>query len=651
MSGTVFNNLELEILESLPIPIAVYDTEHNLLWANRAYQEAAGLSKGDVGGKKCWIARVSKEPCENCPVTSALQTGLPAEVEFTPPLTEDGQGTRGKWLVKVVPLIDKTGSITAAIETVCEMRSQKDTVEEVSGEAEENFETLAQSARDAIIIIDATGRVIYWNPAAERIFGYSCSEMMGQDVHEVLVPEELREQAREGFETFRKTGDGPVVGKVVELTAKHKSGALIPIEICVSPVQKHGTPCVLGIIRDIRERKNAEKALVESQKRFEQLSVLLNDVVWVAHADGSGLIDITPSCENLYGVPRERFFAKPDLWLEMVHPLDRHIAQASAEELFQKGKSEAEYRIVRSDGSVRWVLDRRSLLPNEPGDSKLIAGITTDITERKELQEKLQHQLEFVSWLYRAAEKLVEDFSLVEQARFACRAAVEAFGLTLAWLGKAEKDGSITLLAQYPEDISYPREIRVRWDESPEGQGPTGRAIRSGSPQVTEDISKDPRFSPWQDHALKSGKIASAGAFPLIARGNTFGTLNLYSDQIGVFAKERILQIQSFAHLAATALENARLYEESCSRIERITALRNIDLAITGSLDLRMVTKVALEEIRRQLHIDAASILVLDPFTQTLQYLDATGFDSKRISLTRIPLGRGVTGRAPLEKK
>ena len=151
--------------------------------------------------------------------------------------------------------------------------------------------------------------------------------------------------------------------------------------------------------------------------------------------------------------------------------------------------------------------------------------------------------------------------------------------------------------------------------------------------------------------ALKQGGIASTASFPLIARGHTFGTLNLYSNQIGFFTEERINEIQTLANLSAAALENARLYEESLSRIQRITALRNIDMAITGSFDLRVVTKVALDEIIKQLNVDAAAILLLDPYTQTLEYLDAMGFHFDEIKKTRIPVGSGISGRAVQERK
>jgi len=523
MNGIVHEAMKANILENTPFIIAVHDTEHNILWANKAYCEATGLTEKELIGKKCWVVWGLDRRCHNCPVTSAIETGLPAESEMTPENQDHWPESQGSWLIKAAPLRDEKGAIIGAIETAFEISKQKTTEKKRIKEAEERFQAIAEYAMDAIIMIDDEGKVIYWNPASERIFGYSNPEMTGKDVHDVLMPEEYREQFRKGFEAFCKTGEGPAVGKIVELTAKHKSGAKIPIEITVSPVQRRGRYWALGIIRDITERKKAE--------------------------------------------------------------------------------------------------------------------------------EKIHHQQQVLSTLYRAAENLLEDLSLIDQAKKVVRIVVESFGLTLAWLGRAEKDGTISLLAHYPEDISYPREITVRWDDSPEGQGPSGRVVRTGLPQITEDISIAPQFIPWKDVALKQGGIASSAAFPLIARGNTFGFLALYSNQAGFFTEERVTEIQSFTNLAAAALENARLYEENLSRIQRITALRNIDMAITGSLDLRVVTRVALDEIVKQLKVDAAAILLFNPYTQMLEYLDAKGFYTTGIKKTRIPMGSGACGRVVQDGK
>jgi PAS domain S-box-containing protein len=133
-------------------------------------------------------------------------------------------------------------------------------------ESEEKFKSLAESAQDAIIKIDRDGRVRYWNGAAERIFGWSASEIMGQDVHSFLAPERYLEESTKGLLEFRKTGAGPVLGKVVELRALRKDHREIPVELSISGVFLHGSWNAICIARDVTERKKLEEQLLHSQK-------------------------------------------------------------------------------------------------------------------------------------------------------------------------------------------------------------------------------------------------------------------------------------------------------------------------------------------------------------------------------------------------
>nr|WP_241243666.1 GAF domain-containing protein [Caldicellulosiruptor changbaiensis] len=168
-------------------------------------------------------------------------------------------------------------------------------------------------------------------------------------------------------------------------------------------------------------------------------------------------------------------------------------------------------------------------------DNDLLLGIAHDITKIKEAEKQKLKRLHLLEILYSATQRFSESLNLEQVAYEVTRTCVENLGASLAWIGRAEVDGTVTVLYQYPNDHPYPKNINVRWDDTPEGQGPTGIAIRTGVPQIVEDIASYPKFEPWRMKALIESGFFTAAAFPLTTRGRTFGALNIYSDKKGFF--------------------------------------------------------------------------------------------------------------------
>jgi PAS domain S-box-containing protein len=130
-------------------------------------------------------------------------------------------------------------------------------------ESEEKFRLISTAAQDAIMIIGKDEQVIYWNPAAEKIFGYTAEESMGKNLHALITPVRYREVAHGGFQHFRNSGEGNVIGKTFEITALRKSGEEFPIELSISAIRLQYGWHAMGIIRDITERKKNEESLKE----------------------------------------------------------------------------------------------------------------------------------------------------------------------------------------------------------------------------------------------------------------------------------------------------------------------------------------------------------------------------------------------------
>jgi len=149
-------------------------------------------------------------------------------------------------------------------------------------ESEERFRTMSASAQDAIIMANDQGRVSFWNEAAERIFGYLNQDAVGREVHVLLAPQRHHEAYRRAFERPTTADQEPAVGGTLELTAMKRDGTEFPVEVSLSTVMLRGKWHVIGIVRDITERKLAEESsrqyAAELEARNEELDAFAHTV-------------------------------------------------------------------------------------------------------------------------------------------------------------------------------------------------------------------------------------------------------------------------------------------------------------------------------------------------------------------------------------
>jgi len=141
--------------------------------------------------------------------------------------------------------------------------------EESLRQSEQRFRIMTASAQDAIIMIDHHGDISFWNDAATKIFGHAAEEALGRNVHDLIAAPRYRAQHCKAFPGFQATGQGAAVGKTLELHAVRKSGEEFPIEMSLSAVAVKGQWQAIAVIRDITERKQAERELAKAKEAAE----------------------------------------------------------------------------------------------------------------------------------------------------------------------------------------------------------------------------------------------------------------------------------------------------------------------------------------------------------------------------------------------
>ncbi len=144
-------------------------------------------------------------------------------------------------------------------------------------ESEMRNATVLEVALDCIITIDQRGCITDFNPAAEKTFGYKKSDVLGRPVSEVAIPPALRDSHHAGLARFLETGEGPVLGKRIEITALRRSGEEFPIELAIIPAKIGGEMEFTAYLRDISERKRAEQELIQAAVRQR---LFLRDVLF-----------------------------------------------------------------------------------------------------------------------------------------------------------------------------------------------------------------------------------------------------------------------------------------------------------------------------------------------------------------------------------
>ncbi|MCX6545906.1 MAG: PAS domain S-box protein [Acidobacteria bacterium] len=152
-------------------------------------------------------------------------------------------------------------------------RGTGDDIENVKNalrESESRLRTITDSAQDAILMMDPEGRVSYWNPAAERIFGYSSDEALRRHIHELIVSPQYRPAFSAAFPVFQQTGQGVAVGRTLDLEARTKDGQDVAVQLSLSSVRLHDGWYGVGVVRDITEQRQAESERRQLEQQIQQ---------------------------------------------------------------------------------------------------------------------------------------------------------------------------------------------------------------------------------------------------------------------------------------------------------------------------------------------------------------------------------------------
>ena len=420
------------------------------------------------------------------------------------------------------------------------------------------YRGILDNALDCIITMGADGRVLEFNPAAERVFGFSRQEAVGKELAELIIPPRMREQHRRGLARYLKTSEGPVIGKRIEIAGVRKDGSEILVELAITAVKVSSAPIFVAYLRDITDRMRNE----EASRRLAAIVESSDDAI--VSKDLNGIIaSWNAGAEKLFGFTADDVINKP---ITVIIPPDRYHEEQQILDRIHSGERVEHFDTVRRRKDGTLVNVSLTVSPIKHADGRVIGAskIARDVSDRVRNDRRRLAQ-------YTVASLLAGSWTL-EEAGSPILQTITSIGdwvLSGLWIydetiGRLRcrtfwEGGSVELkkFGQLSQAIQFGL-----------GEGLPGRVWESNEPAWIPDVTVDKNF-PRAPAAREAG-LRGGFAFPLFAGRAVNGVIELFSkhmvepdpdllqlvtalgSQIGLFIERRRIEKE-----LALAKENA----------------------------------------------------------------------------------------------
>jgi len=298
----------------------------------------------------------------------------------------------------------------------------------------------------------------------------------------------------------------------------------------------------------------------------------------------------------------------------------------------------------------RWFENR--IYPSKDG----LSIFFSDITTRKQSEDKIKYLTRLYATLSQINQAIVRINDRQELFEAVCRVAVKFGQFHLAWIGLTEPEtGNVRIVASAGEGQKYIQQMSINYKMEDSREGPTSTAIRLNTVVLVNDIKTDARISPWRDQVMQHG-YRSLAAVPLCVKGNVMGVLDLYATEVDFFTQAELSLLEEIGIDISFALdvlladeEHQRAHQKIETQLQRLSALRAIDTAITAGLDLRLFFDTFVQHVVAQSGVDAAAVWMFHPAFNELELATGRGFQN-HLSRSRVSLRDHLASRAIFER-
>lgn len=269
-----------------------------------------------------------------------------------------------------------------------ELSRQLQTAHVATKASESRKLAILQSSLDGIVTVDGDGRIIDFNPAAERMFGYSAARALNQPMHELLIPSRHRVSHIAGMARYQNTGQARILNQRLEVEAQRADGSVFPVELTIVPVKTDTGELYTATLRDITDRQRVERALRDSEARaratFDQAAVGV-----LQQSADRRILRVNQALCKLLGYTREELLTRVET--DLVHPDDLRVSAEGMQRLFagQTSSLAQDRRLRHKNGKYIWARMTASLARDDKRQPLYLIGIVEDISVRRRAEDEL----------------------------------------------------------------------------------------------------------------------------------------------------------------------------------------------------------------------------------------------------------------------
>ncbi|MDB5308211.1 MAG: domain S-box protein [Gemmataceae bacterium] len=495
-------------------------------------------------GEPAWIADVGRDPnFPRAPV--AAEEGLHGA--FGCPIRAGGEILGVIEFVSAeirqpdADLVEMMGAVGSQIGLFIERKRS----EEALRASEIRKTAILETALDCIVTIDHEGRVVEFNPAAEKTFGYRRGEVLGRKMADLIIPPSLREQHFAGMARYLATGDGPILNRRIETTGLRADGTEFPVELVVAPTTSGRHPQFTAYLRDITDRTRAEETVRANEERLR---------LFVAH---------TPAAVAMFDRAM-RYLLVSRRWMDDYHLGDQDVIGRSHYEVFPDlpprwkevhrrclgGAVERceEDPFPRPDGTTEWVRWEIHPWRDRAGEIGGVILFNEFITDRKRAAEEIAERVRLAALTGDVGTAITHGTTLADTLQRCAAAMVRHLGVAFARVWTLNDKQTVLEL-----QASAGRYTHLDGPHSrvPVGRLKIGLIAQERRPYLTNAVIGDPRVND-QDWARREGMVAFAG-YPLVVDDKLVGVMAVFAR--APLSDTTLLALGTIADGIATGIE------------------------------------------------------------------------------------------------